>query len=301
MAHPLPLPPGALSPPKSSATSAVMSHITEKASASSKKSQWQKGELIGRGTFGSVYIGTNRETGASCAIKEVDIILDDPKSAECIKQLEQIIEIKVLHHLKHENIVQYYGSEVVDDHLYIYLEYVHPGSINRYVCEHCGDITESIVRNFTRQILNGLAYLHSTNTIHRDIKGANLLVDASGVVKLADFGIGKHVMQADIQKDGNHRVALLADIWSLVQVNNILSLPLHTPNPRILTVQDSHFNSKSKRYLRCLLAQAMFKVLNSTPPIPEMLSSEGKDFLRHCFRRNPVERHQLVCYWSILL
>ncbi|KAH9794923.1 mitogen-activated protein kinase kinase kinase 5 [Citrus sinensis] len=235
MAHPLPLPPGALSPPKSSATSAVMSHITEKASASSKKSQWQKGELIGRGTFGSVYIGTNRETGASCAIKEVDIILDDPKSAECIKQLEQIIEIKVLHHLKHENIVQYYGSEVVDDHLYIYLEYVHPGSINRYVCEHCGDITESIVRNFTRQILNGLAYLHSTNTIHRDIKGANLLVDASGVVKLADFGIGKHlrglsyelslkgspywmapeVMQADIQKDGNHRVALLADIWSL--------------------------------------------------------------------------------------
>lgn len=55
----------------------------------------------------------------------------------------------------------------VDDHLYIYLEYVHPGSINRYVREHCRDITESIVRNFTRQILNGLAYLHSTNTIHR--------------------------------------------------------------------------------------------------------------------------------------
>lgn len=106
-------------------------------------------------------------------------------------------EIKVLGHLKHENIVQYYGSEVVyglsmvqldvtafafvhncvpkrllfpfqvDDHLYIYLEYVHPGSINRYVREHCRDITESIVRNFTRHILNGLAYLHSTNTIHR--------------------------------------------------------------------------------------------------------------------------------------
>ncbi|KAH9794924.1 mitogen-activated protein kinase kinase kinase 5 [Citrus sinensis] len=253
MAHPLPLPPGALSPPKSSATSAVMSHITEKASASSKKSQWQKGELIGRGTFGSVYIGTNRETGASCAIKEVDIILDDPKSAECIKQLEQIIEIKVLHHLKHENIVQYYGSEVV---------YAFPW----------------------------------------DIKGANLLVDASGVVKLADFGIGKHlrglsyelslkgspywmapeVMQADIQKDGNHRVALLADIWSL----GCIVIEMLTGKPPW-----SEFEG----------AQAMFKVLNSTPPIPEMLSSEGKDFLRHCFRRNPVERHQLVCYWSILL
>ncbi|KAH9692686.1 mitogen-activated protein kinase kinase kinase 5 [Citrus sinensis] len=221
-AHPLPLPPGALSPPKSSVTSAVMPHIMEKPSASPKKSQWQKGKLIGRGTFGSVYIGTNRETGASCAIKEVDIIPDDPKSAECIKQLEQ--EIKVLGHLKHENIVQYYGSEVVDDHLYIYLEYVHPGSINRYVREHCRDITESIVRNFTRHILNGLAYLHSTNTIHRDIKGANLLVDASGVVKLADFGMAKHgspnwmapeVIKAVMQKDGNPKLALAVDIWSL--------------------------------------------------------------------------------------
>lgn len=292
-AHPLPLPPGALSPPKSSVTSAVMPHIMEKPSASPKKSQWQKGKLIGRGTFGSVYIGTNRETGASCAIKEVDIIADDPKSAECIKQLEQ--EIKVLGHLKHENIVQYYGSEVVDDHLYIYLEYVHPGSINRYVREHCRDITESIVRNFTRHILNGLAYLHSTNTIHRDIKGANLLVDASGVVKLADFGMAKHltglsyelslkgspnwmapeVIKAVMQKDGNPKLALAVDIWSL----GCTVIEMLTGKPPW-----SEFEGP----------QAMFKVLNRTPPIPEMLSSEGKDFLLRCFLRNPVERPSAV-------
>lgn len=54
-----------------------------------------------------------------------------------------------------------------DDHFYIYLEYVYPGSINNYVREHFGAMTESIVRNFTRHILSGLAYLHSTNTIHR--------------------------------------------------------------------------------------------------------------------------------------
>ncbi|XP_022862192.1 mitogen-activated protein kinase kinase kinase 5-like [Olea europaea var. sylvestris] len=54
-------------------------------------------------------------------------------------------------------------------------------------------MTESIVRNFTRHILSGLAYLHSKQTIHRDIKGANLLVNASGVVKLADFGLAKHL------------------------------------------------------------------------------------------------------------
>jgi len=55
----------------------------------------------------------------------------------------------------------------VDDRFYIYLEYVHPGSINKYVREHCGAITESVIRNFTRHILSGLAYLHSKKTIHR--------------------------------------------------------------------------------------------------------------------------------------
>ncbi|KAG0467166.1 hypothetical protein HPP92_018746 [Vanilla planifolia] len=81
-------------------------------------------------------------TGALCAMKEVNIIPDDPKSAECLKQLEQ--EIKVLSKLKHPNIVQYYGSELTEDRFFIYLEYVYPGSINKYGNEHCGAMTESV-------------------------------------------------------------------------------------------------------------------------------------------------------------
>lgn len=55
----------------------------------------------------------------------------------------------------------------VDDKFYIYLEYVYPGSINKYIRERCGAITEAVVRNFTRHILSGLAYLHGRKTIHR--------------------------------------------------------------------------------------------------------------------------------------
>lgn len=47
------------------------------------------------------------------------------------------------------------------------MEYVYPGSLNKFMHEHCGAMTESVVRNFTRHILSGLAYLHSTKTIHR--------------------------------------------------------------------------------------------------------------------------------------
>ncbi|MFS7999066.1 putative mitogen-activated protein kinase kinase kinase STE-STE11 family [Helianthus anomalus] len=102
-------------------------------------------------------------------------------------------EIRVLQNLEHTNIVNYMGSEIVDDRFCIYLEYVHPGPINKYVREHCGAMTESVVRNFTRHILSGLAYLHSKKIVHRDIKGADLLVDAFGVVKLAEFGLAKHL------------------------------------------------------------------------------------------------------------
>ncbi|KAI3824134.1 hypothetical protein L1987_05583 [Smallanthus sonchifolius] len=284
--HPLPLPPGAAGLPPSS--SPQTSNRPDLVAETPSQSRWKKGKLIGRGTFGSVYVGSNRETGALCAMKEVEILPDDPKSAESIKQLQQ--EIDVLSQLKHPNIVQYYGSETVGDRFYIYLEYVHPGSINKYVRDHCGGMTESIIRNFTRHIVSGLAYLHSTKTIHRDIKGANLLVDANGVVKLADFGMAKHLdeqvnlslkgspywmapelLQAKPQKDGSPDLALAVDIWSL----GCTIIEMMNGKPP----WSEHEGPA-----------AMFKVMRETPPIPETMSPEGKDFLRCCFIRNPAER-----------
>ncbi|XP_024974916.1 mitogen-activated protein kinase kinase kinase 5-like [Cynara cardunculus var. scolymus] len=284
--HPLPLPPGAAVPPPSSPP--LITNKPDLIAKTPRHSQWQKGKLIGRGTFGSVYVGANRETGALCAMKEVEILPDDPKSVECIKQLQQ--EINVLSQLKHPNIVQYYGSEIVGDRFYIYLEYIHPGSINKYARDHCGGMTESIVRNFTRHIVSGLAYLHGTKTIHRDIKGANLLVDANGVVKLADFGMAKHLTgQVDLslkgspywmapelllgekQKDSCPDLALAVDIWSL----GCTIIEMMNGKPPW-----SEYEGPA----------AMFKVIKETPPIPETMSSDGKDFLRCCFVRNPAER-----------
>ncbi|KAI0501524.1 hypothetical protein KFK09_016469 [Dendrobium nobile] len=281
--HPLPLPPGPAVLPQPN----FSQQNANKNESASMTSQWQKQKLIGSGTFGNVYTATNRHTGALCAMKEVNIIPDDPKSAECLKQLEQ--EIKVLSKLKHPNIVQYYGSELTEDRFFIYLEYVYPGSINKYVQEHCGAMTESVVRNFTRHILKGLAYLHSTNNIHRDIKGANLLVDVNGAVKLADFGMAKHlsraapalslkgspywmapeVVQATMNKDVGYDFAV--DIWSL----GCTIIEMFTGKHPWSGLEG---------------AAAMFKVLHKDPPMPETLSAEGKDFLQRCFRRNPAER-----------
>uniref|UniRef100_A0A0D9ZDK2 mitogen-activated protein kinase kinase kinase n=1 Tax=Oryza glumipatula TaxID=40148 RepID=A0A0D9ZDK2_9ORYZ len=281
--HPLPLPPASVSPKQTN-----FSHQPiPKVDAPSMAGQWQKGKLIGSGTFGCVYEAANRHTGALCAMKEVNIIPDDAKSAESLKQLEQ--EIKFLSQFKHENIVQYYGSEYIEDRFYIYLEYVHPGSINKYVNQHCGAMTESVIRSFTRHILKGLAFLHSQKIMHRDIKGANLLVDVNGVVKLADFGMAKHlstaapnlslkgtpywmapeVVQATLVKDVGYDLAV--DIWSL----GCTIIEMFTGKPPWSGLEGP---------------AAMFKVLHKDPSIPDSLSPEGKEFLRCCFRRNPAER-----------
>ncbi|WOK99628.1 mitogen-activated protein kinase kinase kinase YODA [Canna indica] len=280
--HPLPLPPH-------EAPSIQMAFAPRTASeteVSLVRNQWQKRDLIGSGTFGNVYEASNRYNGALCAMKEVNIIPDDSRSAECLKQLEQ--EINFLSQFKHPNIVQYYGSEMIENRLYIYLEYVHPGSINKYIRKYCGSMTESVVRNFTRHILKGLIYLHSRKVMHRDIKGANLLVNEKGVVKLADFGMAKHLsgatssnsvkgsafwmapemLQSSISKEGYD---LAVDIWSL----GCTVIEMFTGKHPWSDLQEQ---------------QAMFKVLSYSPPLPENLSDEGKNFLQCCFRRNPAER-----------
>jgi serine/threonine protein kinase len=81
-------------------------------------------------------------------------------------------------------------SSTDDQYLNIFLEYVPGGSITALLRNY-GSFEETLVKTFLRQILKGLEYLHAKDIIHRDIKGANILVDNKGTVKISDFGISK--------------------------------------------------------------------------------------------------------------
>ncbi|TKY60638.1 Mitogen-activated protein kinase kinase kinase YODA [Spatholobus suberectus] len=289
--HQLPLPPitvtksGLFSPTYSASTTPSAPRSPARSeNPTSSGSRWKKGQLLGRGTFGHVYLGFNRESGEMCAMKEVTLFSDDAKSSESAQQLGQ--EIALLSQLRHPNIVQYYGSETVDDKLYVYLEYVSGGSIYKLVQEY-GQLGEIAIRNYTRQILLGLAYLHAKNTVHRDIKGANILVDPSGRIKLADFGMAKHIsgpscpfsfkgspywMAPEVIKNSSG-CNLAVDIWSL----GCTVLEMATTKPPWSQYEG---------------VAAMFKIGNSKelPTIPDHLSEDGKDFVRLCLQRNPLNR-----------
>lgn len=138
---------------------------------------WRLGKLLGAGAFGSVYEGLNNLTGEVFAVKQVHLTKNEAlkgRVAEHIKALEA--EVAVLQQLSHENIVQYHGTQRTEDNLNIFLEYVAGGSIASLL-QNFGALEESVVRLYTKQILRGLEYLHNRKIMHRDIKGANILLD----------------------------------------------------------------------------------------------------------------------------
>ncbi|XP_074309018.1 mitogen-activated protein kinase kinase kinase 3-like [Silene latifolia] len=279
--HPLPLPPGSPSSPPSLPNGRAGLVIEN---AQNSLSKWKKGRLLGRGTFGHVYLGFNSEGGHMCAIKEVRIVSDDQNSRESLKQLNQ--EINLLSQLSHPNIVRYYGSELGGDTLSVYLEFVSGGSIHKLLQEY-GPFKEPVIQNYTRQILAGLAYLHSRKTVHRDIKGANILVDPTGEIKLADFGMAKHItscaavlsfrgspywMAPEVVMNKNG-YSLEVDIWSLGCT--ILEMAMAKP-------PWSQYEGVA----------AIFKIGNSKdiPVIPDFLSDNAKSFLNLCLQRDPSKR-----------
>jgi mitogen-activated protein kinase kinase kinase len=155
--------------------------------------RWFKGELIGKGTYGRVYLGMNATTGEFLAVKEVEV---NPKAAggdrnkmrELVAALDQ--EIDTMQYLDHVNIVQYLGCERKETSISIFLEYISGGSIGSCLKKH-GKFEEAVVSSLTRQTLSGLAYLHREGILHRDLKADNILLDVDGTCKISDFGISK--------------------------------------------------------------------------------------------------------------
>ncbi|KAL0393145.1 UNVERIFIED_CONTAM: Mitogen-activated protein kinase kinase kinase NPK1 [Sesamum radiatum] len=154
--------------------------------------RWRKGELIGCGAFGRVYMGMNLDSGELLAVKEVAISANSAskKTQEYIRELEK--EVNLLKNLSHPNIVRYLGTAREEDSLNILLEFVPGGSISSLLGKF-GSFPESVIRMYTKQLLIGLEYLHKNKIMHRDIKGANILVDNKACIKLADFGASKKV------------------------------------------------------------------------------------------------------------
>ena len=146
-----------------------------------------KGKLLGKGNSSLVYLGMNTSTGKFIAIKEFDLTLKFKNITKDELNLILMHETRILKKLKHDNIIDYYGYFLQNDKLQLLLEYVTQGSIFDMIKLY-GIFPDTLIINFSIEILQGLLYLHNLKIIHRDIKSSNLLVTDSGHCKLSDFG-----------------------------------------------------------------------------------------------------------------
>ncbi|XP_034723439.1 mitogen-activated protein kinase kinase kinase kinase 5-like isoform X1 [Etheostoma cragini] len=140
---------------------------------------------VGGGTYGEVFKARNKQNGELAAIKVIKMEPDDDFSI--IQQ-----EIVIVRSCKHPNIVAYYGSYIRANKLWICMEFCGGGSLQD-IYHVTGPLSEPQIAYICREMLQGLDYLHAQKKIHRDIKGANILLNDQGEVRLADFGISAQI------------------------------------------------------------------------------------------------------------
>nr|XP_033801072.1 mitogen-activated protein kinase kinase kinase 2 isoform X4 [Geotrypetes seraphini] len=243
---------------------------------------WRLGKPLGQGAFGRVYLCYDADTGRELAVKQVQFDPDSPETSKEVNALE--CEIQLLKNLLHERIVQYYGclKDSQERTLSIFMEYMPGGSIKDQLKAY-GALTENVTRKYTRQILEGVHYLHSNMIVHRDIKGANILRDSAGNVKLGDFGASKRLQTICLSGTGMKSVTgtpywmspevisgegygRKADIWSVA----CTVVEMLTEKPPW-----AEFEAMA----------AIFKIATqpTSPQLPAHVSDHLRDFLKRIF------------------
>lgn len=263
--------------------------------------------LIGKGSSGKVFRAMDRKTNRLIAVKEIPIKNLSPVAQNGLRERKRnsslIIlqdnsahaELETLRQLNHPNIVKFLGEEtdLTTGSIRIYMDLVSGGSIRSLLLTY-GKFDEDQAASYTKQVLCGLVYLHSKNIVHRDLKGDNLLVEPSGVLKLADFGTAGMVSAGNKKQEINGTAFFMspevltneshitekADIWSL----GCCVIEMMVGKPPLAHLQGQYA-------VMMMIAESTGELIKEYMPAESInWSSELVDFLKQCLRRDPKER-----------
>lgn len=246
------------------------------------------GKQIGSGSFATVFLGRHHSLGMQFAIKKVPL----PSGKNWARQKESLErEIQVLKDCRSPHIVSYFGSfqDPEGKNMCIVMEFLPGGTLQEVIKEYgkYGGLEEDHMRNVLGSVLKGLAYLHKLNIMHRDLKSKNILIDADGGTKLADFGVSRELNQQCMARSmvgtplfmapeilEGEPYGYRADVWSLGIV------ALHVANGEI-----PRRGTPVRELMRMVVAQPA-----PTVAYPQHWSPEFSLFVAACLVKNPAKR-----------
>ncbi|KAF7701324.1 mitogen-activated protein kinase kinase kinase 1 [Silurus meridionalis] len=255
--------------------------------------EWLKGQQIGLGAFSSCYQAQDVGTGTLMAVKQVTYVRNtSSEQEEVVEALRE--EIRMMSHLNHPNIIRMLGATCEKNNYNLFVEWMAGGSVSHLLNKY-GAFKEGVVINYTEQLLRGLAYLHENQIIHRDIKGANLLIDSTGQrLRIADFGAAARLASkgtgaGEFQGQLLGTIAFMApevlrgqqygrscDVWSVGCA--IIEMSCAKPPWNA----EKHSNHLA----------LIFKIASATtaPTIPPHLSPGLRDVTLRCLELQPADR-----------
>eukprot|EP00754_Rhynchopus_humris_P016749 Rhum_TRINITY_DN14529_c15_g2::Rhum_TRINITY_DN14529_c15_g2_i1::g.97005::m.97005 len=256
---------------------------------------WQRGQLLGRGSFGMVYQGTLKD-GTEAAVKLVNIGRPGGEAAPD-ELLQLFYEIRSIEQLAHPNIVKYYGClfEDATGEIQIFLQLMTGGSLQSLITKHKGRVPLDLVHKYTQQLLSGLTYLHEKGIVHRDVKGANILIHENGDSALADFGTSKNIDEV-LSRTHGCTTMVGTPYWMAPEVITACDDGAYDTKVDVwsvgCTVVEMLTGQPPWSGLHENMWAAIFHIAQSTepPPLPSDLPQEITSFLKKTFERIPAKR-----------
>ncbi len=261
---------------------------------------------IGQGASGEVFIGINKTTEKLCAIKQMNLSLQQKK--------ELILnELQVLAESNHPNIVNFIESYLVGDVLWVVMEYMEGGALTDMIEERM--LPEEQIATVCYESLKGLYHLHERGIIHRDIKSDNVLLNKCGQVKLTDFGFcakltadkGKRAtmvgtpywMAPEVIKQQKYDSSI--DIWSLgiMVIEMIEGEPPYLNEEPLKALFLIATNGKPRLQDPNSISPELRDFLNSCLEVEASNRATAKELLDHPFLRKAGPLDELVPYLGL--